>query len=126
MLKKDDSELFFKDEYHSELFYKFLSRFNVSCIRISPEYGAFSYLVSATYREGFLKYCTTDGIEIEKVREQMNNYPNSEKTLIRLALHFYDAALENITLTEALYDLDEAGANVVLQSTKIRFGLLRK
>jgi hypothetical protein len=121
-------KLYFINEYHEDLFHKFLHKLghvavNPLAPRLDPEYGAFAYLIAAVQKEYAMDYFDEDGIELEKLKDKIDVWSSGERALARLALQLFNRRMDDITVYDVFYSLGDDWAKAAIQGLKIRYKL---
>lgn len=111
--------MFFKDEYHEKLFYKFSEKMGI--IRFDREYTSLIYCLSAVGKERLIEFIDEDGVEVGNLLDEIAPYSQSEIALVRSGLNLFNSSIDDISISDAFYHLDDSNTNVLIEAIKMRF-----
>lgn len=116
------TDLFFKDEIHESQFNDILEAVGTDINNI--ELATLAYLTAATYKGKRLleeEVFTHRYVDNEKFHEVIAPYSSSEKGLLRFGLQCYNHHLDEITIAEVLYPLDDTNLKIMKSALAFRY-----
>lgn len=118
--------MYYKDELHEEGSLELMKAFDLgfSTLEDNREFGAFCYLVGATYKtKDIINSVGPDGIDMDTIEQTILVYSSSEIGMIRFGLQLYNGGIDDITLPEVMFGLDEQNEQVVYDAIGFRYKL---
>lgn len=122
----DDNVMYFKSDYHREIFEELISRFNSH----DRYYVGFAYVASAIHKETITKVASDHELDYEKLIEMSGVWSNSERAMIELAYQMYnggnlyydyDDRPEYSTINDIFRSLDEDNTRVATTAITMKY-----
>jgi len=115
--------MYFKDNVHEEQTYALLEMFQVKAITQNIEYGAFAYMVGATYKAKQIMKCIDDdkSINLDKFYKTIGVFSSSEQSMLRFALQCFNSSIDDIKLSDVMRSLDNMNVKAVKQVIDMRY-----
>lgn len=114
--------IFWKDDFHKKSFHMILDKMKQN-ERFDCYYYSFAYLVAAAGKaKEILEYIDEEGIELDDLMNGIEVFSNSEKSMIRFALHLFNNNLGEIYFHDVVRSLDPDNYRSVLEAIQIRYG----
>lgn len=119
--------MYFKTDFHEELFYRFLAKLNAN----DKDYVAFAYVASATLKVRIINALEDHRIKSDVLEELSNFWSSSEKTMLEAAWQlfsgrnfFYDGDEPIYTTIAILFrNLDNENSRIMLEAMKMRYSI---
>jgi Family of unknown function (DUF6075) len=117
--------MYFKNSAHKTLFEKMVQRLE-EYQRTNREYLSFCYVVSATNKDSVVEYISSDGVELDKIKEEAGVFSSAEKALIELGYQLFRSGNDSLfksdnLITDIMWPLDEKNMTVVMQALQFRY-----
>ena len=115
--------IYFKDEVHEQQTEMLWSKLKIRDLSKDIECGTMAYVMAATYKgKQLLQAIDDEGyIDIEKVYDLIEKYSSAEIDMIRFALQCYNGSIDDITLRDTMWSLDEENTKVIKQAIDLRY-----
>jgi hypothetical protein len=115
--------VYYKDEVHEEKTMEILKKFEQTTIHQDVEYGAFAYIIGATYKAEYIIQCIDEdgNIDLDDLFEVMGFFSTSEQGMIRFALQCFNSSIDDIKLSEVMRPLDDENTKMIKQAIDIRY-----
>lgn len=115
--------MYYKDEMHKEQTMEILKKFGQTTIHQDVEYGAFAYIIGATYKAEYIIQCIDEdgNIDLDDLFEIMGVFSTSEQGMIRFALQCFNGSIDDIKLSEVMRPLDDENMKMIKQAISIRY-----
>lgn len=114
-------DVFWKSVSHKEYFDKVMDKLGRDID--DAYYTSFAYILSATGKaEYLLQFLDKAGVSSVEIKEAIQPYSNSEKSMILFALQLFNSNMSDITLPDTIASLDSHNYKVILEAIQIRYG----
>lgn len=116
--------LYFKLDGHVTEMQELLKAFGIRSLYQSKEHTVLCYYISAVFKGKYLiDDISEDGLNMEGIEEKLLSYSPSESGLIRFGLQLFNPTMDDITIPEVFFSLDEENSKVLISGLAFRYGV---
>lgn len=116
------AEIYYKDEWHEQETALLLKQMSIQSIQEDLSYGLLAYIIGSVYKAKHLKHALDkDGVDLDVLLPKLEVYSSSERAMIRFALQCFNGNIDNISLNDVMYNLDENNVRVIKQAIDLRY-----
>lgn len=115
--------MFYKDEVHEEQTMTILQTFGLTHLEQNVEYGSLAYIIGATYKGNyFINYINENGsIDSNGLLKKIQVFSSSERNMIKFALQCFNNKMNDITLYDTMYSLDNNNRKIIKEAINLRY-----